>query len=75
MSSQADRTPVPAARPSGFHRGVSARRDRDPIYRDPMHTQTPKAAPLAMGSMDMTFLLQRKTTQRKYAPAPHMPNG
>ena len=43
---------------NGFHRGVSRSHRRDPIYRDPIHSHTPKEKqPLAKGSIDMTFLL------------------
>ncbi len=47
----------PSGNPSGFHRGVSLSRQKDPIYRDPLHTEPKRAMPLALGSMDMTFLL------------------
>ena len=57
MTNPSDQAPVPAHRQGGFHRGVSLRRDKDPIYRDPLHTEPPQRAPMAMGSMDMTFLL------------------
>ena len=49
-------TDLPAA--SGFHSGVSRSHRRDPIYRDPVHSHTPKEKrPLAQGSVDTTFLL------------------
>lgn len=49
-------TDLPAA--SGFHSGVSRSHRRDPIYRDPVHSHTPKERrPLAQGSVDTTFLL------------------
>ncbi len=43
---------------NGFHRGVSRSRRNDPIYRDPIHSPTPREKrPMARGSIDMTFLL------------------
>ena len=44
--------------PNEFHRGVTRSRRNDPIYRDPIHSQTPKVRyPMAKGSIDTTFLL------------------
>jgi cell division protein FtsW len=57
MTNPSDKAPVPAGNSGGFHRGVSLRREKDPIYRDPLRTAPKRAAPLAMGSMDITFLL------------------